>query len=238
MPKEWSPELSIVSDTNTCSIPADRRDAVVQNSAVSRVFGRMFAYDVPAQISGAIHNSNLISYEENQFRWAQDQLIAGSIDTVTNTPGQVLFVANTGTEVQVGDTITLTINGKDQTVTVGGVLSDSLLARAEGTETLICSEETFSQLTGETGYTILDVQFRFGSDEEDVAEVEALFGEGVTFTDVLIQAQQQRGLYYAFATLVYGFLSIIVAITIFHIMNYTSPPFFSPWHHSNSISFR
>lgn len=37
MPKEWSPELSIVSDTNTCSIPADRRDAVVQNSAVSRV---------------------------------------------------------------------------------------------------------------------------------------------------------------------------------------------------------
>ena len=219
MPKEWSPELSIVSDTNTCSIPADRRDAVVQNSAVSRVFGRMLAYDVPAQISGAIHNSNLISYEENQFRWAQDQLIAGSIDTVTNTPGQVLFVANTGTEVQVGDTITLTINGKDQTVTVGGVLSDSLLARAEGTETLICSEETFSQLTGETGYTILDVQFRFGSDEEDVAEVEALFGEGVTFTDVLIQAQQQRGLYYAFATLVYGFLSIIVAITIFHIVN-------------------
>lgn len=98
-------------------------------------------------------------------------------------------------------------------------MSDSLLARAERTETLICSEETFSQLTGETGYTILDVQFRFGSDEEDVAEVEALFGEGVTFTDVLIQEQQQRGLYYAFATLVYGFLSIIVAITIFHIMN-------------------
>ena len=79
------------------------------------------------------------------------------------------------TEVQVGDTITLTINGKDQTVTVGGVLSDSLLARAEGTETLICSEETFSQLTGETGYTILDVQFRFGSDEEDVAEVDIWF---------------------------------------------------------------
>ena len=178
-----------------------------------------FGYMPIFGISWLIHNSNLISYEENQFRWAQDQLIAGSIDTVTNTPGQVLFVANTGTEVQVGDTITLTINGKDQTVTVGGVLSDSLLARAEGTETLICSEETFSQLTGETGYTILDVQFRFGSDEEDVAEVEALFGEGVTFTDVLIQAQQQRGLYYAFATLVYGFLSIIVAITIFHIMN-------------------
>lgn len=219
MPKEWAPELSIVSETNTCSIPSDRRDAVAQNQAVKRVFGRMFAYDVAAEMGGAIHNSNLISYEENQFRWAQDQLTAGSVDTVRNTTGQVLFVANTGTQVQVGDTITLTINGQDQTVTVGGILSDSPLARAEGTETLICSEETFSRLTGDTGYTILDVQFRFGADEEDVAEVEALFGEGVTFTDTLIKAQQQRGLYYAFATLIYGFLSIIVAITIFHIMN-------------------
>lgn len=219
MPKKWAPELSIVSETNTCSIPSDRRDAVAQNQAVKRVFGRMFAYDVPAEMGGAIHNSNLISYEENQFRWAQDQLTAGSIDAVRNTPGQVLFVANTGTEVQVGDAITLTINDQVQTVTIGGILSDSPLARAEGTETLICSEETFTLLTGQVGYTILDVQFRFGSDEEDVAAVESLFGDGISFTDVLDRTQQQRGLYYAFATLIYGFLSIIVAITIFHIMN-------------------
>ncbi len=219
MPKEWVPELSIVSDTNTCSIPADRRDIVAQSPAVSRVFGRMFAYDVPAEIKDTAYNSNLISYEENQFRWAQDQLNVGSIDTVRNTPGQVLFVANTGTEVQVGDVIILTIDGQDQTVTVGGILSDSPLARAEETETLICSEETFTRLTGKAGYTILDVQFRFGSDEQDVAAVEALFGEGVSFTDTLTRTQQQRGLYYAFATLIYGFLSIIVAITIFHIMN-------------------
>ena len=219
MPKEWTRDLSIVSDTNTCSIPADCKDAVAQNSAVSRVFGRMFAYDVPMETEGTTHNSNLISYEENQFRWAQDQLTVGSIDTVMNTPGQVLFVANTGTELQLGDSVILTIDGKEQQVTVGGILSDNTLAREDGTETLICSEETFTQLTGETGYTILDVQFRFGSDEEDVNEVEALFGSGVSFTDNLTRTQQQRGLYYAFATLIYGFLSIIVAITIFHIMN-------------------
>lgn len=219
MPKEWTPDLSIVSDTNTCSIPADCKDAVAQNSSVSRVFGRMFAYNVPIEINGTTYNCNLISYEENQFSWVQDQLTAGSINTVMNTPGQVLFVANTGTELQLGDSITATINGKEQQVTIGGILSDNPLAREDGTETLICSEETFTQLTGETGYTILDVQFRFGSDEEDVNEVEALFGSGVSFTDNLSRTQQQRGLYYAFATLIYGFLSIIVAITIFHIMN-------------------
>ena len=141
------------------------------------------------------------------------------VDAVANTPGQVLFVANTGTPAQVGDTVTLEINGVPQTVTIGGILTDDPLARAEGTETLICSEETFTQLTGETGYTILDVQFRFGAGEEDVKAVEALFADGVAFTDTLSRAQQQRGLYYAFSVLVYGFLSIIVAITVFHIMN-------------------
>lgn len=219
MPKEWASELSIVSESNTCSIPFEQRDAVSEVPAVSRVFGRMFAYDVPAEIGETSHNSNLISYEENQFRWAQDRLASGSVDAVANTPGQVLFVANTGTPAQVGDTVTLEINGVPQTVTIGGILTDDPLARAEGTETLICSEETFTQLTGETGYTILDVQFRFGAGEEDVKAVEALFADGVAFTDTLSRAQQQRGLYYAFSVLVYGFLSIIVAITVFHIMN-------------------
>ncbi len=179
----------------------------------------MFAYDISAEIGGASCSSNLISYEENQFRWAQDRLASGSVDAAAHTPGQVLFVANTGTQAQVGDTVTLEINGTQQTVTIGGILSDDPLAREEGTETLICSEETFAQLTGESGYTILDVQFRFGAGQEDVNAVEALFTDGVVFTDTLARAQQQRGLYYAFSVLIYGFLSIIVAIAVFHIMN-------------------
>lgn len=30
MPKAWAAEISVVSKTNTCSIPADRRDAVLK----------------------------------------------------------------------------------------------------------------------------------------------------------------------------------------------------------------
>lgn len=219
MPKAWAAEISVVSKTNTCSIPADRRDAVAENSSVSRVFGRMFAYDVPIEINGTSYNSNIISYEENQFHWAKEQLTSGSIETVMNTPGQILFVASSDTEVQPGDSIFLTINGNEKKVTVGGILSDSPLARADGIETIICSEETFTRLTGATGYTILDIQFYFGADEEDAAVVESLFDGGVSFSNNLSRVQQQRGLYYAFAAMIYGFLSIIVAITVFHIMN-------------------
>lgn len=218
-PPEWTAELSIVSESNTCSIDSSLLKAVVQNNAVKRAYGRMFAYDVPAVITGAPVNSNIISYEENQFKWAEDSLIDGSIESVKKEKNQVLFVYSENSNVHVGDSICLVINGKEHTVTVAGILSDSPLARIEGTETIFCSEETFMGLTGESGYTIIDVQFKNSASQKDVSEVEDQFEDGVVFTDSLSAVQQQRNLYRAFAVLVYGFLSIIVAITVFHIMN-------------------
>ena len=122
--------------------------------------------------------------------------------------------------MQIGDNITLSINNTEQIVTVAGILSDSPLSRIEGTETFFCSEETFTALTGETGYTIIDIQFENNASSADVDAIVSLFPNGgVIFSDSLSNVQQQRNLYHTFAVLVYGFLSIIVAITIFHIMN-------------------
>ncbi len=220
VPPAYTPELSIVSETNTCSIDNELLEQITQNDVVKRAYGRMFAYNVPAEYSGKSHNANLISYEENQFRWAADSLVAGSIETVMQQENQVLFVQTGNADVQVGDNITLSINDSTQTVTVAGILSDSPLARVEGTETFFCSEKTFTALTGETGYTIIDIQFENNASSEDVKAIENLFSDnGVVFSDSLSQVQQQRNLYHTFAVLVYGFLSIIVAITIFHIMN-------------------
>lgn len=220
MPAVWAPDLSIVSETNTCSIGHSLLEQVSQNNAIARVYGRMFAYDVPASAGGEAHPANVISYEEIQFNWVRDTLMEGSIDAVMKDENQVLFVYNESYPVHIGDNITLSINNEEHTVTVAGILSDSPLARIEGTETIFCSEKTFIGLTGETGYTILDVQFKDKATEQDVAEVESIFADsGVTFTDNLSAVQQQKNLYYAFSVLVYGFLSIIMAITVFHIMN-------------------
>ena len=61
------------------------------------------------------------------------------------------WLANTDARVAVGERLTLTVNGTEQTVTVGGILTDHPLARTAGTETLFCSEKTFTRLTGENG---------------------------------------------------------------------------------------
>lgn len=220
VPPEYTPELSIASETNTCSIDNKLLEQIKQNNFVKRAYGRMFAYNVPTESSGKSYNANLISYEENQFGWAADSLVSGSIDTVMQQENQILFVQTGNIDVNVGDNITLSINDRTQTVTVAGILSDSPLARVEGTETFFCSEKTFTALTGETGYTIIDIQFENNASSGNVETIVNLFPNGgVIFSDSLSKVQQQRNLYHTFAILVYGFLSIIVAITVFHIMN-------------------
>lgn len=220
MPEAWAPDLSVVSEDNTCSIPQDLLDKACQNDTVKRAYGRMFAYNVPITSGSRTYYANLISYEEHQFHWAAASLEEGSMAPVMQETDQILFVRSDHIPVHAKDQITLAIGGRMFVLTVAGVLSDSPLAREEGIGTIFCSEDTFTALTGETGYTILDIQFRTSAAESDVAEVEHIFTDcDVSFHDQFAPMKQQRNLYYAFAVLVYGFLSIIVAVTIFHIMN-------------------
>ena len=47
VPPEYTPELSIASETNTCSIDNELLEQIKQNNFVKRAYGRMFAYNVP-----------------------------------------------------------------------------------------------------------------------------------------------------------------------------------------------
>lgn len=220
MPPKWTPELSVASETNTCSIDPGLLDKILQMDSVKRAYGRMFAYEVPALIGEKSYRANVISYEENQFAWAEESLLEGSADEVMNGENKVLAVVSENAEFAAGDTVVLKVGGRTHTVTVAGILSESPLAREENTETFFCSEETFTRLTGKEGYTIIDIQLKNWAGPEEISEAEDLFVEGgVTFHDQLSRVRQQRNLYYAFSVLVYGFLTVILAITVFHILN-------------------
>ncbi len=261
LPPPWTPEFSVVSADNTGSIPRSAADAVLQMDGVKRVYGRMFVYNISmtaektaeaGRTPSGWKMANLISYEENQFAWAEESLAEGSVKDVSENPGQVLYVAppeeagaegaaETGTEegggaaaetnggekagkasapqISVGDRLTLAIGGREQTVTVAGILSESPLARQEGTATLLVSERTFLELTGEEGYNILAIQFENGADRENVEAVKAYFTEGVTFEDSFDRMQAQKRLYRAMAILAWGFLAVIVGITVLHVGN-------------------
>lgn len=86
-------------------------------------------------------------------------------------------------------------------------------------EIFICSEETFRTLTGQDGYTILDLQLNADATDADVEAIRTQVGSGTTFSDDRRSNSEAIGAYYSFALFVYGFLSVIALIAVFNIVN-------------------
>ena len=91
-------------------------------------------------------------YENQQFQWAAEDLIAGDISAVSEGNG-VLTVFDKSNSLKVGDTIQL-----EQTeLTVAGVLKDSPFDTSDQ-PTVICSEKTFKEITGKDAYAVFRKQ--------------------------------------------------------------------------------
>lgn len=111
---------------------------------------------------------DLISYEQHQFDWAKDYLLEGSLESAQNDVGTGLIVYEQQNTIQIGDTVTLNISGQKKEIQIVGTLSDCPFYSAAGVGTIICSEDTFKQITSESKYTIIDVQLTKEATDEDV----------------------------------------------------------------------
>lgn len=220
--KPWTPDLSIISPDNTCSLSKGLIEQLRDNTKVKRVYGRMFAYNIPVKANGQDRVINLISYEDYQFSWAKDSLINGSLDDVIQKDNQVLVVYDSESSMHVGDTLELSSGNEQKEVTVAGVLSSSPFDQVKGVETVICSETTFRELTGETNYTIVDIQLFNNATDDDVNAIRSLAGSTIQFSDRRAGNREAIGGFYSMALFIYGFLVIIALITIFNIVNSVS----------------
>ena len=209
-----APDFSIISPEDICSIPASLVEQISAIPSVKRVFGRSFAYGLECSRGETPVRVDLISYEENQFGWAEKSRLDGSVADAEEGRG-LLLTYNSDSVLETGDF--LQINGYALPIT--GSVGYSPFDHEPGTETLFCSEELFRQLTGESGYTIIDVQFHRNVTEEDTAQIRALAGDAFRFSDRRLSNRDAKGAYYSFALFVYGFLALIALITVFHIVN-------------------
>lgn len=214
----YAPDISVVSEDNTCSIDKKLQQQIDQIPNVKRTYGRSFAYDVPITIDGKERIVNLISYEEHQFHWAEDAMLEGSLDEVRSGNG-VAAVYQGDHPLTAGSTFTMQKVDEDAEVTISGVLSQSPFDRTEGVDNIICSEEMFKQLTGENGYTIIDVQVTGQATDKDAAKIREMAGPDIKISDKRISNREGKGAYYSFAIFLYGFLAIIALISVFNIIN-------------------
>ncbi len=217
--KPYTPDLSVVCEDSSCSIDKDMAEKISGMDGVKRVYGRSFAYDIPAKFGETEKKVTLISYESNQFNWIDEEGWADDkigLEEVykDKDEGFVLAVHSPEILINKGDKITTSLGE----LTVSAVVSHVPFDRADGEETLICSEALFEKLTGSRKYTIIDIQMKGSATEKDVDAIRSL-AEGYLFSDNRLANKETRGAYYSFALFIYGFLAVIAMISVFNIMN-------------------
>lgn len=218
--RPYTPDLTIVSPDSACSIDADLAAEIADCPGVKRIFGRSFAYHVPADLLGQKKEIMLFSYDLQQLNWAEEYhyVLDGDLSKMTEEGNYVLAVheqTEAEPSLQTGDVIHTALGD----VTVAGILSHCPIDGASDMERLICSEDTFRRLTGETGYTVLDIQLTRKAADEDINRIRTLAGDQMLFCDQRLGNQDAKGAYWAFTLFLYGFLAVIVLIACFHIVN-------------------
>ena len=215
----WTPDLSIVSPDRTCSVDSNLLERLNEIPAVKAAYGRMFAYGVPVSGSDAVQTADLISYDINQFGWAEDYLLEGSLEAAQRATGTGLVVKESDSTIKVGDTITVQAGGVAQEIKVVGILSDCPFSNTDGVGIIICSEDSFRQITGLSDFTVIDIQLVRGVSDSEVSSIHQMVGTQYTFSDERLGNSSTRGIYYCFNLFVYGFLVLIALITIFNVVN-------------------
>lgn len=212
-----APDISIISKDETCSIDGELLEKLKGDPAVKRAYGRRFAYDVPVTVNGKKNNVDLISYEKHQFQWAKKDLVEGSLESVEEEKLTVACTYQLSNALKVGDTVKMKVNGQKKKLQIGAILSNLPFEGKDGV--MICSEDTFQKLTGESGYTIIDLQLTSRADDSDVEKIYDIVGENFKFSDQRMSNQSVRGASYSFSLCVYGFLVLIAMITVLNIIN-------------------
>ena len=206
-----APNLTIASQDYSNTIPYALAEEIREMPGVRHAFGRMYREDIPASfpVETAETTVDLISYDELQLGWLleDDLLRKGSdLERVYGNSDAVLCIWDQDVPLTIGDTVTV----GDSQVEIAGMLTHSPFSNSgqtNGEIILICSEETFTRLTGVEGYAILDVQVTKSATDEEVASIEELAADQYSFTDR--RDEGDRSTFWAFSLFIYGFLAII-----------------------------
>lgn len=214
--KPYTPDLSIEGAREDVLLEHALMEQIKTLSGIDEVYGRMYLANIPANTEQSANTATLLSYDTPQFEWAEKALISGSIDSVQNGGGVLVdYGYSQEYNWKVGDIITLTIDGYTHEVQIAGIVSDVPIDSGSGEWIIICSESTFTALTGITDYKVIDMQVN-----SDISEqVRNLITPEMKLLDLQQHNNEVRTGYFAMAVFVYGFLMIIAFVALINIIN-------------------
>ena len=218
--KQLMPSLNVTSAdialngyANEMNIDRSLVDEIREIDGVESVYGSCYMANVPAAASRAgIDHINIVSYDDTLLDYSKGNIAQGTLDEVYGDSGKVATVFNRNNSLKVGDTIRFA--GEEVEVACAlsqGLFGDDLI--------VICSQEMFDRLMGNTKYGLVGIQLAPNASEETAAQIRGFENDDMIITDMRESNRQDAATYHATRIACYGFLSIIGIISLFNIIN-------------------
>ena len=204
-----SADIALSSYANKMDIERSLVDEIKKIDGVANAYGSSYVENIPATSSRAgIDHINIVSYDDTLLDYSKGSIAQGSLDTVYGNSNKVATVFNRNNSLHIGDTIQFA--GEEVEITCAlsqGLFGDDLI--------IICSQETFDRIMGDTKYGLIGIQLDSNATEETIAEIRSLENDDIIITDQREGNKQNSATYWAARIVCYGFLAIIGVISLF-----------------------
>lgn len=212
----FSPDVAIASQEDGNSIDLGLPQQLSEIPGVKNAFGTMYKIQLPVKINGNETVIDLVSYDEFMMDKYKKSVASGNMSKVNGDSGYVLTVFSEDSRLDVGDKIEIDGNQLE----IACVVSEGV-GSVSGSPVVVCSEETFTRLTGEQGYMMINIILEKGASEADIDKIRNLAGSD-SFIDRREDELEVYSSYWVFRLAAYSFLAIISFITVLNIMNSVS----------------
>ena len=149
---DFSPDITIASQEDTNSIDKNLTAEIAELPGVEDAFGTMYEIKIPAEINGNETMIDLMSYEEFMLKSTKKSVASGDLSKVYGTTNYALTIFSQDSHLDVGDKIKI----GDNELEIACVASEGI-GSISGSPVVVCSEETFTRLTGEQKYIMVNI---------------------------------------------------------------------------------
>ena len=214
--RSWQPDLSITSDDESNSVDKNLAAELSKVEGITQVYGNMALLDVPAVSEKGVSEITLVSYEEYMLQCAKENMVSGDLSKLSGDSNYVLTIYDARNPLETGDKVQ--VNGTE--LEVMGTVSEGLF---EDDITLICTEETFERLMGDSDYALLNVQIADNVDKNKiVSSIRSMMSENYSLADYYDTNKDNNAEFWGIRLAVYVFLAIIILMAALNIINSTS----------------
>lgn len=210
--ENFTTDVAITSKDFANTMDKNMKMEIEKIDGVDKVFSNSFALETPAEINGIEQTIDLISYDNYLLDWSKESVVSGSVSEVYGDSSYAITAFNKNSSLNVGDKIKI---GNEE-LEIAAVTSEGIWGGLR--PTIYCSAQTFTRLTGEENYILLNAMFTKDATDETVNAIRIVAGDN-EFTDRREENKETISSFWVFRIAAYGFLAIIAMIMIFNIMN-------------------